>query len=215
MQTPGRNTVEVDGGLVRKFHGGRDATTRAATAATALRHAAAHDLWVPDLRRQDGATLVTVAVADTGTGAALLATSPATVLHAVGSVARELHALPPPDGFVPPSAGPAAWVHGDLCPVNLLFGDDHVLRAVVDWEDSHVGDPLVDLVWTEWLVRTWHPDAVEALPVLYAAYGRTTPLAAARRAAMRACLARHGRRDQQATDWDDHLAALDDLDLTL
>ena len=170
---------------------------------------------MPDVIEVDGAVLRTRTVTDAVSGATLLATSPATVLHAIGSIARRLHALDPPPGFDQPHDGPAAWVHGDLCPVNLLFGADHVLRAVLDWEDSHVGDPLVDLVWTEWLVRTWHPTAVEALPVLYAAYGRTTPQTTARRTAMQRCLTRHRDREDQTTDWDVHLAALGALDLEL
>lgn len=215
MQTAGRNDVTTDGGRVTKVHGGPGGVDRAATAAAALAHAAANGLQVPELVDHDGATLVTRAVPDVVDGATLLGRSPATVLHAIGSIARQLHALPPPPRFDLPALGPVAWVHGDLCPVNLLFGSDHVLRAVVDWEDSHLGDPLVDLAWTEWLVRTWHADAVEALPVLYAAYSRRTPDVPARRTAMRTCLRRHRARDAQATDWDAHLAALDDLDLTL
>ena len=214
MQTSARNDVTTtDDGRHVKVHGGAHGTDRAAVAAAALRHAAAHELQVPVLLDHDGATLTTALAADVVDGAAVLATSPATVLHAVGSVARRIHALPPPPAFPSPATAPAAWVHGDLCPVNLLFGRDHVLRAVVDWEDSHVGDPLVDLAWTEWLVRSWHPAAVEALPVLYAAHGRRTPPAAARRAAMRSCLLRHAARGDDTADWDAHLAALDGLDL--
>lgn len=215
MQHSARNEVTVTGERVRKVHGGASGPRRAATAAAALAHAARHGLPVPELLGHDRAWTTTVQVTDTVSGASLLATSPATVLHAVGSIARRLHALAPPAEWPRPADGPAAWVHGDLCPANLLFGPDHVLRAVVDWEDSHVGDPVVDLAWTEWLVRTWHPDAVPALPVLYAPYARTTPSAAARRAAMRACLARHRARELQATDWAAHLAALDGLDLAL
>lgn len=210
-----RNVLEVAGGVVRKEHRGADGPLRASTAAAAVAHAAGHDLQVPGLVEQQGRVLVTTVVEDAVDGSGLLASSPATVLHAIGSIARRLHALPPPPGFAAPTGGRAAWVHGDLCPVNLLFGHDHVLRAVVDWEDSHVGDPLVDLAWSEWLVRTWHRAAVEALPVLYAAYGRTTPTPSARRDAMRTCLTRHRDRDDQTTDWDAHLAALDDLDLDL
>lgn len=210
-----RNLVTPIADVVHKDHGGPSGLRRARTAAAALRHASDHGLQVPQVIDVAGSVLRTATVTDAVNGAMLLATSPATVLHAVGSIARQLHALDPPPGFERTVEGPAAWVHGDLCPVNLLFGADHVLRAVVDWEDSHVGDPLVDLVWTEWLVRTWHPTAVEALPVLYAAYGRTTPQTTARRTAMQRCLTRHRDRDDQATDWDAHLAALVALDLEL
>lgn len=215
MRATGRNRVTIDADVVAKHHGGPDGADRAGAAAAALRHAARHDVQAPTLIAHDGADLVVVAVPDATSGAALLATTPATVLHAVGAIARRIHALPPPPELPLPAAGPAAWVHGDLCPVNLLFGRDQVLRAVLDWEDTHVGDPLQDLVWTEWLVRTWHAHAIEALPVLYAAHGRRVPDADARRTAMRACLRRHRARQARAADWDRHLAALDDLDLTI
>jgi aminoglycoside phosphotransferase (APT) family kinase protein len=44
---------------------------------------------------------------------------------------------------------PAVWVHGDVAPSNLLVGGG-VLRAVIDFGCSAVGDPACDLVmaWT-------------------------------------------------------------------
>lgn len=51
-----------------------------------------------------------------------------------------------------PPARPATLVHGDLRTGNLLV-DAEGLRAVVDWELVHVGDPREDLGWL--CVRTW------------------------------------------------------------
>jgi aminoglycoside phosphotransferase (APT) family kinase protein len=48
--------------------------------------------------------------------------------------------------------GPAAVVHGDFRLGNLVVGDDG-LRAVLDWELAHLGDPLEDLGWL--CVRAW------------------------------------------------------------
>ena len=45
----------------------------------------------------------------------------------------------------PPPAGRAV-VHGDFRNGNLIVGSDG-LRAVLDWELAHVGDPLSDLAW--------------------------------------------------------------------
>jgi aminoglycoside phosphotransferase (APT) family kinase protein len=45
-----------------------------------------------------------------------------------------------------------AVVHGDFRLGNLLIGPDG-LRAVVDWELAHVGDPMEDLGWL--CVRAW------------------------------------------------------------
>lgn len=51
----------------------------------------------------------------------------------------------------PPVAEPAL-VHGDFRIGNVMF-DESGLTAVLDWELSHVGDPVEDLGWL--CVRTW------------------------------------------------------------
>jgi aminoglycoside phosphotransferase (APT) family kinase protein len=51
----------------------------------------------------------------------------------------------------PPSTG-AAVVHGDFRNGNLIVGPDG-LRAVLDWELAHVGDPMEDLGWL--CVKAW------------------------------------------------------------
>ncbi|HYF46984.1 MAG TPA: phosphotransferase family protein, partial [Acidimicrobiales bacterium] len=72
----------------------------------------------------------------------------------------------------PPSAGRAV-VHGDFRNGNLIVGPDG-LRAVLDWELAHVGDPLEDLGWL--CTRAWRfggPDPVGGFgrrEELYAAY---------------------------------------------
>ena len=38
-----------------------------------------------------------------------------------------------------------AILHGDFWSGNLLWGDNGELRAILDWEDAAVGDPLADL----------------------------------------------------------------------
>ena len=47
----------------------------------------------------------------------------------------------------------------------MLFAATGQLAALVDWEFAHLGDPIEDLAWAEWIVRTHHPpaDALEAL----------------------------------------------------
>jgi aminoglycoside phosphotransferase (APT) family kinase protein len=47
---------------------------------------------------------------------------------------------------------PAAVVHGDFRNGNLVVGPDG-LRAVLDWELAHLGDPLEDVAWL--CVRAW------------------------------------------------------------
>ena len=52
----------------------------------------------------------------------------------------------------PPAARPPAMVHGDFRVGNLVVGPDG-LRAVLDWELAHAGDPAEDLGW--FCVRAW------------------------------------------------------------
>jgi aminoglycoside phosphotransferase (APT) family kinase protein len=46
----------------------------------------------------------------------------------------------------PPAPKTMALVHGDFRNGNLMIGPDGV-RAVLDWEIAHVGDPMEDLGW--------------------------------------------------------------------
>jgi aminoglycoside phosphotransferase (APT) family kinase protein len=52
-------------------------------------------------------------------------------------------------------------VHGDFRIGNVIFGPDGV-RAVLDWELAHIGDPMEDLGWI--CVRSWR-FGNDALPV--------------------------------------------------
>ncbi len=52
---------------------------------------------------------------------------------------------------LPPPAEPAL-VHGDYRIGNVIFGPEGV-RAILDWELAHVGDPMEDLGWI--CVRSW------------------------------------------------------------
>jgi aminoglycoside phosphotransferase (APT) family kinase protein len=45
-----------------------------------------------------------------------------------------------------------AFVHGDFRTGNFIVGEDGI-RAVLDWEIAHLGDPMEDLGWL--CVRTW------------------------------------------------------------
>ncbi len=75
-----------------------------------------------------------------------------------------------------PAPRRATIVHGDFRIGNVIFGPEG-LRAVIDWELTHVGDPMEDLGWL--CVRAWRFGA-DASPVgglcdrerLFAAYER-------------------------------------------
>jgi aminoglycoside phosphotransferase (APT) family kinase protein len=51
-----------------------------------------------------------------------------------------------------PRAARRTVVHGDFRNGNFIVGPDGI-RAVLDWEIAHVGDPVADLGWL--CVRTW------------------------------------------------------------
>jgi len=50
------------------------------------------------------------------------------------------------DENLPADRVPAAIVHGDVGPANFLHDDDRV-TAVLDWEQTHYGDPMEDFGW--------------------------------------------------------------------
>jgi aminoglycoside phosphotransferase (APT) family kinase protein len=47
----------------------------------------------------------------------------------------------------PPPAQKICVVHGDYRTGNFLVDDNGEIRAILDWEMSHLGDPLEDLAW--------------------------------------------------------------------
>lgn len=51
-----------------------------------------------------------------------------------------------------PDSGRSTLVHGDFRLGNMIVGPDG-LRAVIDWELAHVGDPMEDLGWL--CVKAW------------------------------------------------------------
>ena len=53
----------------------------------------------------------------------------------------------------PPPAHQVAVVHGDYRTGNFLYDEEGRIRGILDWEMSHLGDPLEDLGWS--LNRVW------------------------------------------------------------
>ena len=47
-----------------------------------------------------------------------------------------------------PIAKKLAMVHGDFRAGNFLYDDEGQIRAILDWEMAHIGDPLEDLGWS-------------------------------------------------------------------
>jgi len=100
-------------------------------------------------------------------------------------------------------------VHGDYGPQNMLFDPDTLeVTGVLDWEWAHHGDPIEDLAWAEWIIRTHHPDQVSALDALFEGYGHRPPLARRRAVALAKC---RQMRDRPGSDpvWAERVAATD------
>lgn len=51
-----------------------------------------------------------------------------------------------------PAGGETVFCHGDYRIGNVIFGPEG-LRAVIDWEGAHLGDPMEDIGWL--CVRSW------------------------------------------------------------
>jgi aminoglycoside phosphotransferase (APT) family kinase protein len=48
----------------------------------------------------------------------------------------------------PPPAQKLSLVHGDYRTGNFLYSPDGEIKAILDWEMAHIGDPLEDLAWS-------------------------------------------------------------------
>ena len=48
----------------------------------------------------------------------------------------------------PPAPERLCLVHGDYRTGNYLYSPDGKIRAILDWEMAHIGDPLEDLAWS-------------------------------------------------------------------
>ena len=111
------------------------------------------------------------------------------VLRTCGAVLHDIHK--------------ADFNHGDFGPHNVLLDAiTFAPTAVLDWEFAvhPLDDPVTDLAWCEWVVRTHYPDSHGALAAFFTAYG-TTPSWAHRHAAM---LARCRELMTFAHRWDPH-----------
>ncbi|MBA3311331.1 MAG: phosphotransferase [Nocardioidaceae bacterium] len=109
------------------------------------------------------------------------------VLFACGRLLFDLQRVPA--RVVDSNADPdATLVHGDFGPNNTLFdaeGTTAVLLA--DWEWMHVGEPVTDLAWCEWIVRTHHRDRTGALGALFDGYGDRPDWSARKQAMLDRC----------------------------
>jgi aminoglycoside phosphotransferase len=109
------------------------------------------------------------------------------VLELVGRTHRRLQQIPVEVLPELPGHG-AALVHGDFGAQNMLFDLDHnEVTAILDWELAQRGDPIQDLAWAEWIVRTHHPTAIRDLDALFDGAGWEPPWEDRRASMLRSC----------------------------
>lgn len=95
-----------------------------------------------------------------------------------------------------PAQGAPGILHGDYHLANLMFAFDSArLAAIVDWEMSTLGDPLLDLGW---LLATW-PDSDDVSVGAASAYVQAGGLAT--RDELVARYAENSSRNLDALDW--------------
>jgi hypothetical protein len=158
------NDTRCAGGLVVKRYAGPDGAARAATEHRALT-AVRGRVPVPGVVSA-GPGLLRLEQVEGVHGQDLIdAGHAAAVLRSCGAMLRCIQetAAPRPGSVL---------VHGDYGPHNMLFDPaTSAVTAVLDWEWAHPGEPVEDLAWCEWIVRTHHPGRTGALASLFEGYG--------------------------------------------
>jgi hypothetical protein len=164
-------TRRLPGGRIEKRFEGFDRFDRAEREHACLVHLA-RSLPVPTVVARDATAPLLIVTEAVGThGQEMLRASRAgDVLRLLGKLLYELQQLPP--ASVPGLSGRGTVVvHGDFGPQNVLVHGGRV-SALLDWEFAHIGQPVEDLAWAEWIVRMHHPDTVEAISELHGAAQR-------------------------------------------
>jgi tRNA A-37 threonylcarbamoyl transferase component Bud32 len=181
------NATAADGRSVVKRYRGPDGDLRRHNEITALSGVAGQISVPPLLAVADGE--ITLGLMSGRPGQELLEEKPEEVLYATGRLARRLATVDlslvaaldaAPDGTV--------LVHGDFGPQNLLLEEDSAEpTALLDWEFAHIGDPVEDIAWAEWIVRTHHAQLVPTLSALFAGYGAEPPWRLRRQSMLAKC----------------------------
>ena len=169
------NATATDGRTVVKRFLGPDADLRRHTEVVALTTLAEVLPVPPVVGATDGD--ITLELVGGRPGQELLEEQPDRVLYAVGRLARRLTTV---DGSqvaaLDATLTGTVLVHGDFGPQNLLLDPVTVEpTALLDWEFAHIGDPVEDVAWAEWIVRTHHPHLVPAPSALFDGYGGEPP----------------------------------------
>lgn len=167
------NRTTGHGRVVMKTYRGVDAVDRCAREANVLSALAGQLPVPPVLGRSD--TSLRLGFMPGVHGQELLDAGLASeVLRACGRLLRRIHGIDA--GLVPGDdqfGKSGVLVHGDYGPNNLLLdAAANAVLAVLDWEWAHIGDPVEDVAWCEWIVRMHHPAHVAALSCFFECYGQ-------------------------------------------
>ncbi|MET7687882.1 aminoglycoside phosphotransferase family protein [Streptomyces sp. NPDC005483] len=178
------NRTLSDGAVVKKTYEGPDAELRLERERVLLTRLRGR-LPVPPLTAADDTTLTLGFMRGTPGQELLDSARAVAVLVSCGEVLRRLHDTEPNGQTAAPHEADEVLVHGDFGPHNVLLDPEScTVTAVVDWEFAHIGDPVEDLAWCEWIVRMHHPDQRQAVPHFFRAYGGGVPPWPVRKAAM-------------------------------
>lgn len=178
------NRTVGDGAVVRKTYEGPDAGVRLGREHELLSRLRGL-LPVPPVLAADAGSLTLGFVAGVPGQELIEAGHAAAVLASCGALLRRIQGTGTDAAAPGAPGGGGVLVHGDFGPHNVLL-DPVTFRvtAVVDWEFARVGDPVEDLAWCEWIVRTHHAGHRHTLDHFFHAYGGEVPPWPVRRAAM-------------------------------
>lgn len=203
------DTVAVGTGLVLKSYVGSDWALRQATESLCLTNF--RGLPVPLLISDDEAGSTLMQRLPGRPGQDLIDEGRAyDVLHAVGELHRRLQTMPIELCRPRLSGTGTVVVHGDFGPHNMLFDDHCQVTGLLDWEFAHVGEPVEDLAWAEWIVRMHHAQDSEDLHGLFAGSGWCPTWRYRQEAMMRRCQELYARcladgRNVDAKTWNARL----------
>jgi len=92
-----------------------------------------------------------------------------------GELLANLHALPVELFPRQPNSPDDVIVHGDFNTKNILVSESsHAIVALLDWEQVHLGNPLEDLCWYEWVLRRNHSGNSASDPLKHFYMGYST-----------------------------------------
>jgi Ser/Thr protein kinase RdoA (MazF antagonist) len=204
------NSVVYRAGKVHKRYLGFDADARRDLEHATLAQLARHVNVPSATLGSDSATLM-LEFAEGVNGQDLIRRGQAEpVLRACGESLRQLQAVEPGPLLDVLSGSGSTIVHGDFGPQNMLLDSAAAVTAILDWEFCHLGAPIEDLAWAEWIVRRHHRDAIGWLPALFDGYGSTPDWTLRKRSMVRSIgsmrtFAVATRRVEDVRLWDERL----------